>query len=202
MFKGLSTKLVDAAIQRNIIEPESKEENIYGLNICLTAMLNMIFALVIGLIMDMMIEMILFIVVFKSLRRYVGGAHSKNDIRCFISSCVTYVIALNVIKYYNIPSIITMITILICALVIFLIAPVEAEKKPLDEIEREVFGRRSIICLAIWLAIFLTLNDIPNVQYANHCAVVIAVGIVTVTVFAIEGKIIQCMQTGNRMHRN
>lgn len=191
MFKRISSDLVNKAIQRDVVKADNQEEYIYGINAFLTTIFNIASALAIGFFMNMTLEIVLFVIVYKSLRKYVGGSHSKNAKRCYLSSCVTYIAALCVIKYYPISAAATTPAVIICAAVIFVIAPIEAEKKPLDEIEKIVFGRRSKISIAVWVGIYLVLCFIPNAPLMNHCAVVVAVSIAVVTIFAAEGKIYQ-----------
>lgn len=194
MFKKLSSNLVNTAIQRKVIDRSNTDEYAFGLNAFFTVIFNIISAMIIGVIMNMLFEIVLFIITYKLLRKYVGGGHSKTSIRCYISSCITYIIALIGIKYYPISANITTLIVIICACIMFIIAPVEAEKKPLDDVERVVFKRRSRITVVICTIIFLLLHYISYIPYGYYCSVVIAVSIIVVTIFLIEGKMHQILR--------
>ena len=156
--------------------------------------LNVLSALIIGITAHMLTEIILFIFTYKSLRKYVGGSHSPNARSCYITSCITYAIALAVIAHYPLSSLVSAVMVIICSVIMYIIAPVEAEKKPLDDIERKVYRRRSRLTIIIFLSAFMLLHYIPNVPYGYYCSTVISVGIFTVTVFAVEGKIQQILR--------
>lgn len=186
MLKPLSRTLVNSAIKNGIAKQQEAEEYIFGINVFLTIVVNIASALLIGIIMGMPFEIALFIFVFKMLRKYVGGSHSKTALRCYITSCITYVIALMLIKYC--PShgaVVTTITF-ICYIVICLISPVEAENKPLDDLEKKVYKRRSIVSISIVIVAFMILRNMIQAVYWSN---VIAVSVITVTVFAIRGKL-------------
>lgn len=193
MFKTVSRKLVDTAVQRDIVKAENTEEYIYGLNAFMTTLVNIVSALIIGLSMQMLFEIVLFILVYKYLRKYTGGSHAKTAVRCYIASCITYIAALTAIKYYPFSSLVTTIIVLIAAAVLFVISPVEAEKKPLDEIERKVFRRKSRFNILFFVLIFLLLHYAPHIPYLYQCSVIIAVSVFTVMIFAVIGKLHQIL---------
>lgn len=191
MFKKQAKHLVDVAVENGAARSENAEEYTYGLNIFLTVAANICTAAAIGVLMNSLIEMLLFIVVYKSLRKYIGGSHSKTVVSCYISSCITYIIAVVIIKLYPLSPIMTNVAVLASVVIIYLIAPVEADKKPLDDKERMVFRCRSRISITVMAVIFLILHYIPFISYSYHYSIVVAVGICAVTIFAIEGKLHQ-----------
>lgn len=193
MFKAVSKKLVDAAVQRDIVKPENTEDYTYGLNAFMTTLVNIVSALAIGLVMRMLFEIVLFIFVYKYLRKYTGGSHAKTAAGCYIASCITYIAALTVIKYYPFSSFVTAIIVVAAAVVLFAISPVEAEKKPLDEIERKVFRRRSRLNILIFVFLFLFLHYAVQIPYLYYCSVIIAVSVFTVMLFALIGKLHQVL---------
>ncbi len=189
MFKTPSKKLVNIALQRNIIQPNDVEECVYGINTFFTIALNIITIFIVGLLTHMLIEITLYIVIFKSLRRYVGGSHSPTALRCYISSFITYTASILVIKYYPLPEYWTMIIALLSAAIMFVFAPVEAIKKPLDDLERRVFKKRAYIRISICLMLFILLYFLPSVPYAYDYSVVIMISMLTVAIFTVSGKI-------------
>lgn len=188
MFKKISESIVNSASDKKIIKNDDKDEMIYGLNTFLTVIVNILSSLFIGFLFHMVAEVILFILVYKSLRKYVGGSHASTAWRCYISSCVTYVIVLICIMYYPLTNIVTTIAVCISAIVLWILAPVEAPKKPLDEVEQKIFKQRSRISIIVCVFVFLILHYIPN-QYTYYYSNVVAISIYTVTLFAIIGKL-------------
>ncbi len=189
MFKSPSKKLVNIALQRNIIQHDDVGECVYGINTFFTIALNIITIFIVGLLTHMLIEIALYIVIFKSLRRYVGGSHSSTAFRCYISSFITYTASILVIKYYPLPEYWTIIIALLSAAIMFLFAPVEAIKKPLDDLERRVFKKRAYIRIIICLMLFIPLYFLTSVPYAYDYSVVIMISMLTVAIFTVSGKI-------------
>lgn len=188
MFKQLSKLMVKKATYKGIISSEKAEENVYGLNAFLTLLLNILTAALIGMIFQMFWEIVAFITAFKTLRKYVGGSHEDTALKCYISSCILYVVALGIIKYYPFTALTTTIGMVCNAVILIIVAPVEAVKKPLDEIETKVFKFRSRVTILFTLCIFTALHYIPN-TYCYYYSIVVAVSTTFVMIFAIEGKI-------------
>lgn len=188
MFKKISESIVNSASDKKIIKNDDRDEMIYGLNTFLTVIVNILSSLFIGFLFHMVAEVILFILVYKSLRKYVGGSHASTAWRCYISSCVTYVIVLICIMYYPLTNIVTTVAVFISAIVLWILAPVEAPKKPLDEVEQKVFKQRSRISIIVCVFVFLIIHYIPN-QYTYYYSNVVAISIYTVALFAIIGKL-------------
>ncbi len=188
MFNSISTKLVCAAVDRNIVALQNREEVIYGLNAFLTLTINVASAIIVGALMHMLPQIILFIAGYKSLRKYVGGSHAKNARQCYITSIVTYIIALLLIRCNLFGQTSITIMVCICSGVMFAICPVEAEKKPLDDLEKVVFRRRSRITISIFMILFLILHYSTAV-YLNYTSNIIATSIIIVAIFAVQGNL-------------
>lgn len=189
MFKKVSTKIVKDSIEKGITEAEELEEFVYGINTLLTVSFNIISAAVVGFLLNMPLEIALFIVVFKFLRKYVGGSHASNAIRCYISSCAIYIVVLSVIKYYSFSSVVTVCLAAISALIMYLLAPVDAIKKPLDNLERKVFKKRAYLRITICFLMFILLHYTTFISKSYYLSIIIMVSMVTVSVFMISGKL-------------
>lgn len=188
MFKRISASIVGKAVENGIIEPERTDENIYGVNAMLTIAVNIVTAALIGIVFNMLCEMAVFILFYKILRRYIGGSHEKTAVRCYIASCVLYGIVIAAIRFYPFSGWGTTLLMLGSSGILFALAPVEAVNKPLDDIERKVFRRRSRITIIAVLLVYMALRCIPN-GCTDYYSVVVAVSVFAVTVFAVEGKL-------------
>ena len=95
------------------------------------------------------------------------------------------VLALGVLRWDQWDAISCMFIVLASGIVVFKLAPVEDENKPLDDVEVMVYRHRSrIICgvLAIAVAILLLVNEI-------EMASCIAVSILAVSVMLVLGEV-------------
>lgn len=188
MFKEFSKIVANRAAENGIISSEYIDENIYGINNFLTILINVLTATMIGIAFNMLYEIAVFILVYKILRKYIGGSHEKTAIKCYVSSCILYIIILMVIKFYPFSELMTTFIMFGSGIIILFLAPVEAKNKPLDNIEKKVFKFRSRVYIIAVLSVFMMLHYIPN-KYINYYSDVIAVSVMAVTVSAIEGKI-------------
>lgn len=185
MFKDVSKRLTAAALKRNLVASENIEEYIYALNAMLTIAVNIVSALIIGAFMNMVFEVVLYIFVYKFLRKYIGGSHSKTAARCYITSCLTYVTALMAIKYYPFSSLVTIALAIISSVVLWIVCPIEAEKKPLDDIERKTFRHRGHFRILICICCLMIMVYLSQSYYS----VVITISMLTVTLFSLERMI-------------
>ena len=94
-------------------------------------------------------------VAFRSLRSYAGGYHAKTQWRCYVLTMLTIMIALSIIKYFHVGMKMSIALWLFTGTIIFLWAPVEAENKPLDEIEIQIYGKKAKLTWLIETTCFL-----------------------------------------------
>lgn len=189
MFKGLSKTLVSSALDKDIVKQSDVENYTYGINAFLSASATILTAIVIGISTHMLFEIVLHLVVYKLLRKYVGGSHASTSWRCYISSCITFLVVLFIIKHYSLSDICTTCIALTSGIIMFLLSPVDALKKPLDDMERIVFRRRARTCIVVCACISIGLEYAFFIPYAHNCSVIIAITMATVTIFAITGKL-------------
>ena len=128
--------------KRSIIE--------FGISILLAKLLNLVTEIIVGCLFSMPIETIIFLIAFSFLRSYAGGFHSSSSCRCYVSSTVTMITALLLIKYANVFSL-NFIFILFGAILCLIFAPVESQNKPLDMTEKRVYRKRVMIILFLIL---------------------------------------------------
>lgn len=189
MFGKLSERIVNDAVQMGIICKDSVEDYVYGLSAFINTAVNIISALMLGIIVDMLFEIILFLIVFQSLRKFVGGSHSKTALRCYISTFITYGLVLYIIRSYSLDVSTTTICMLISSIIMFIFAPVEAIKKPLDIKERKNFGIIGRILTVLWFLVYDLFQYTFRNEVYGYYALVIAVSVSTVAIFVITGEI-------------
>lgn len=185
MFRSFSEKVMACAISLGYVPKDESEEYIYGLDLIMSVIFSDISMLIIGIIMHMIPEAIIFIFMYKCIRKYTGGFHCESAITCYISSCIMCICVLLAMKYfpYNLYIYIGITVVLLA--VLFIMSPIEAINKPLEDIEVKVFGRRARFILIAVLVIFsvvcvLGLSDIVKAM---------TISLTDVTLFAIMGKL-------------
>lgn len=146
-MKDISQKIIYRLVSDKIIKQEEAEVYIFGLQQMLINIANITVLFIIGICMHMIVETVTFAVSFMAFRKYAGGYHSKTQLRCFVLTNTVVLIVLSVMKYLRINICIYMELYLLAAMIIFLYAPIEAENKKLDSMERIVYRKRAMIVL-------------------------------------------------------
>ena len=182
----LSKILIDKLISNNIIKSEDKEIYIYGFKQLLFMILNLITTVIIGIIFNKVFESILFMIFYTPIRVYAGGYHAKTHIKCYIFSILMLIAVLYILKLNLIKSIILVILLsLISSIIILLLAPIEDSNKPLDDIEKIVYRKRTVRNLIIILIIEI-IFFIFNIISFFSC---ITISLICNAIMLILGKI-------------
>lgn len=184
-METFSKKILNYAMSNNYIQSEQYDEYLYMLTIFLNILVHDITMLCIGFAMGMIWECIVFWTVYKVLRKYCGGYHFSTSFKCYLSSCALCIITLCIIKYAKLPVVLTSGGAVVCCVILFFISPVAAVNKPLDEAENIMYGKIARILTFVFLIIYATVILLKFYMVAK----VIALGIISVTLFAVIGKI-------------
>ncbi len=187
MFHGISAKIVTSAVHNGYIDGSRRDVYIYGLELLLTILVTDITVLLIGISMRMILEAVAFWLLYKLLKKYVGGFHFDSPILCYLSTCVMTFIGLLIIRYCPYNAHFGAIITAFLAVAIFLLSPVSAENKPLDEKEVKVFG---CIAKGLVIAIIIIYSLLIKAELL-YIPKVITVCLFFVGVFAVAGKIKQ-----------
>lgn len=149
MFTNISERVVNHLICKNIIKDDEHDIYQYGLNRFFTICLNIVTILILGIIFNQVLQGIIFAFSFMALRTYTGGYHAKTPVRCYITTSISIIITLAVIKFIPINRFVCLGLLIFSCLLIMLLSPIGCSNKPLDEIETVVYKRRTvIICIA------------------------------------------------------
>ena len=177
----LTKKLVDF----QIIKDEDKELYSFGFQQGIVLLYNLITMIVIGFVFNMVWESIIFMVSYGVLRPYAGGYHANTQFRCYLFSIIMMVAVLWAIKLISWNGFICFIIITIASVIIFALAPVEDENKPLDQTERAVYTKRTRIILSILIGLAVLFWYI-NVKQISIC-IIVSLGMLSIML--VLGKI-------------
>lgn len=178
-------KYVNMLIDNGIIENEDREIYSYGLKQGILMILNIIITIVIGLLLQMMWQSILFMISYIPLRIYAGGYHARTQLKCFWYSILLIFVVLLAIKFIPWTSFIILGLALISGTIVYLLAPVEDQNKPLSKSEVKVYKIRARTILFLELVSILIL--ITNNMYAE--GVCLLLSIIILSVMLIVGKV-------------
>ena len=185
MLKGKLAKLADVLIEKNISKIEDREIIIYGLSTGMELVLNTATTIVLGLVFGMVLESIIFSLSFSAIRIYAGGYHCQKAINCYFFSSGIVILVLAIVKFTPSKYIlkISIFILLISVPVILKLAPVETPTKPLDEVEKKYFRKKTVLHLSVE-SIVITILYISNL---SSFAYLICLGIMASAVLVLLG---------------
>ena len=155
MFAKTADTITKKLQENNSISSEQYEICRFGFQQGLTILLNAVTVIVIGAVMKELWQAILFMALYAPLRSNAGGYHARTATRCYVYSILLMIAVLLAMKYMAAPRFICVIIIIISCVVILYLAPVEDINKPLDNIEKIVFRKRTYVIAFFEIALYL-----------------------------------------------
>lgn len=148
-----SEYIVNWLIHSESISQKDKEIYLYGIRLLFAITLNIFASLFIGVLLHMITETIFLLCILFPLRINAGGFHASSYTKCFVLSCLLLLGSLILIKFLKTENGIYMSIIMISTIIISFLSPVEDKNKPLEEIEKKVYGHRTRIMLVVYIMI-------------------------------------------------
>lgn len=157
MFRRLSIRIADQLISMGRFMEEDRAIYQLGLEMLFLNLVNLLSAAFIGLFMGQLLECFLFLALFIPLRCHAGGYHAENPLCCYFLSNAVIVFVLLLLRT---PPVMMergagVAFLTLSAGMAAILAPVENLNKPLDEVEKRVYGFRTRIVLIIEVLIGL-----------------------------------------------
>lgn len=181
--------IVRAMEHNDYVNDDNYEIVRYGLELLVMKAIIYVILLIIGIATKSIFEVVAFMVAYQPLRSYCGGYHAKSRVTCITSSVLMLV---SVIVFSKTVSaeyavIMSIIMMFIGSVTIVLLTPVGTPNKPLDDMEKKVFRKRSLIILAIiWLfAVVMYFIKFNNVM------IPVALAVINTAILLIAGKLKQ-----------
>ncbi len=151
MITQLAQYIVGILIDEEIIDRKKLDIHIYGFEIIISSLINIVVAIVLGLAFWQFWELIIFLAVFIPMRQYSGGYHANTYVKCNIAFSINLILAMSVLKLnfdYNIylHLCICILTIMICVI----LSPIKNSNKPLSVNQKKKYKIISIIICLFW----------------------------------------------------
>jgi accessory gene regulator B len=170
MFHKTSNTITENLVKSGTITSADKEVYLFGIQQGFVILLNILTTIVLGILLETLWQILLFTISYIGLRSFAGGYHAKTPQRCYIMSTIlTLVVAL--LQKYIALSVASYIGLLLFSTIIILVlSPVENNNKPLDDLEKRVYRRTSIIVCLIEVLITITLL-LLNIAFVGSCII-------------------------------
>lgn len=171
-------KIVNSLIEIGTVSLEEKELYEYGIRQGILMVINVLTAILIGFVLGMAWQSIIFLLTYIPIRTCAGGYHASSQLTCYLLSIPFMFTALIGVKMLPWGGYLSFIALFCSAITIVLLAPVEDSNKPLDEIEKIVYRKKTRIVLAVLLtvAVLLWVLKLKQVSIVIIMALVVAAG--------------------------
>lgn len=157
MLEKLSDKFAEKLIQTGVISESDADVYSFGFFQTVMLILNVITTLILGLAFQLFIPCIVLNLSYIPIRICAGGHHADSPLKCYVYSAVDIIILLSILKWIPMHFSVTLILIITAGVIIFILSPVETENNPLDEMERQVYRKRTLFVLAIEIVVYVFL---------------------------------------------
>lgn len=190
-MEKIAELLTNYIIRKKAISEEDYEIYKYGFQIGTEMLVCMAVCCLIAVRMNMFDKCIILLLLFFSLRSFVGGLHMNSFGACFVCSCAVIFIILYAVKYCSIPPTVSLVISICEIIVLFFLPPVENINRPVDEKERNVFSHRikRLLLVFSFFAIFLYIVGCAN--YLNTITYTLAAIIVSMILGKLKNEILK-----------
>ena len=185
MFTSLTEKAVNYLIYKNVIDNDHQEIYRYGLGQIFSTTLNILTTLLLGIIFGEIYQSLIFVFAFMILRTYSGGYDAKTPIRCYFLTTISIAAGLSAMKFIVINRFIYLGLLILSSLIIITLSPIGTANKPLDEIEKIIYRKKTIIVWCIETCVALLFIVFNNTEI--HSSIVLAQTLVSIAL--ISGKV-------------
>jgi accessory gene regulator B len=184
-MKHLAYLFTNKLIVWSIIKPEDRELYAYGFWQGAILIFNFITVVIIGCLCHMLWQIVIFMLAYGVLRPVAGGYHAKTQRNCYIFSILLLLVVLGLLYWFPWNPVFGIFAAVVATCIVFLLAPVEDENKPLDEIEQVVYKRRSRWVSLALLSTTIILMVLGKLKIA-YC---ISVAIMATAIMLALGKL-------------
>lgn len=187
MIHGIAKATAGWLTKSGAVSEEDAPAYEYVVYRAIFTVIPLLMTLVIATLMKMTAEGLLMIIPFILIRRFCGGLHLNSSVVCFISSTITLIVALLIIRLlinYEMIALASAMAITSVASIVA-IGSVESKNRPLSPKEKKVFTKVSRILCVTALAVFAVFLMVGNLS----CATPIGMSLFLTAILQILGKL-------------
>lgn len=175
MISSVANNITNYLICKKVIKDDDREIYQYGFEQVFSSLLNIATMLLLGIILGKIYQSLVLILSFMALRSYSGGYHANTPLQCYLLTVMSISAALSIMKFITIDRFICWGLLVLSSVVILLLSPIGSKNKPLDEIEKIIYRKKTIIVWSVetCVAIVFIILDITEIHIAITLAQVI-----------------------------
>lgn len=167
-------------IRESIIKKEDEEIYAYSFRVVFLMAVTIAIIIALSLYLNCLLESLAFLAFLAPLRTYAGGYHADSQWLCFILYIVLNfsAVALSSIIPNEGYMLLMLVALPLSVLIIFFLAPVAAQNKPLDEDEIKNYKKISIYVVLVEslliVAVFSLFGSMPGIYLSGTLGVLVA----------------------------
>lgn len=175
MISSAANNITNYLICEKVIKDDDREIYQYGFEQVFSSLLNIATMLLLGIILGKIYQSLVLILSFMALRSYSGGYHANTPLHCYLLTVMSISAALSIMKFITIDRFICLGLLVLSSVVILLLSPIGSKNKPLDEIEKIIYRKKTIIVWSVetCVAIVFIILDITEIHIEITLAQVI-----------------------------
>ena len=185
MMERIAKRLTAYIIGKGIVAESEEKIYLYGFQMGLELISNLIVSILIAMKMDMLPQAAIFFIVFIPIRSYAGGFHFEQYLHCFILSVVTYVGVLELSQILTIAGEIHIVADVVLLILVRYLFPVQNVRRMIDEDEKRYFSKKLQQILVAEFALIVVLLVLKK----EDLLAVVNLTLVLIVVSMIAGKI-------------
>lgn len=183
-------RLTESFIKHNILKESDREIYHYCFELILSLGMNLLSILVLAAFTDTMLETLLYILGFWPIRVLAGGYHAKTQGRCYAMTMTFYLLFLFSLQVISGKEMLAAVAgAVLSVVIVFALAPIESENKPLDQLQQKVLKRKSRIASSIIALVVLCGIPFVNTGYCYSLSLGLTVAAVSLLLANLTGKL-------------
>lgn len=181
MMERIAKRLTAYIIGKGIVAESEEKIYLYGFQMGLELIFNLIVSILIAIKMDMLPQAAIFFIVFIPIRSYAGGFHFEQYLHCFILSVVTYVGVLELSQILTIAGEIHIVADVVLLILVRYLFPVQNVRRMIDEDEKRYFSKKLqqiLVAEFVLIVVLLVLKKEDLLAVVNLTLVLIVVSMI------------------------
>ncbi len=181
MMERIAKRLTAYIIGKGIVAESEEKIYLYGFQMGLELISNLIVSILIAMKMDMLPQAAIFFIVFIPIRSYAGGFHFEQYLHCFILSVVTYVGVLELSQILTIAGEIHIVADVVLLILVRYLFPVQNVRRMIDEDEKRYFSKKLqqiLVAEFVLIVVLLVLKKEDLLAVVNLTLVLIVVSMI------------------------
>lgn len=165
MIQTIAEEISLRLVFNKIISIENRKYYTYGIELVLNNFIIFLSIALIGVLTKKIFISLIYVVIYCSIRNYVGGYHCKTHMKCYCTTLSLYLLML-FLNYYlsNNRLIVSYSLIAIAIPIIYIFTPVDYGNGSILDDDRKKYRIKSIILVTIALAIYILANVLHQTE--------------------------------------